>query len=60
MTKNDASLLRSQMRHRREHFCLFPKYVVEDRQKIRKFHTSDIPNYIIHSLAKKLAHVVNK
>ena len=58
MTKNDASLLRSQLRYRREHFCLFPRYVVEDRQKIRKFHTSDIPNYVIRSLTKKLAHMV--
>ena len=58
MTKDNASLLRSQMRYKREHFCLFPKYVVEDRQKIRRFHASDIPNYIIRSLEKKLAHMV--
>ena len=58
MTKNDASLLRSQMRYKREHFCLFPKYVVMDRHKIRRFHASDVPKYIVNSLTKKLAHMV--
>ena len=58
MTKDNARLLRSQMRYRREHFCLFPKYVVEDRQKIRRFHAGDIPSYIMRSLEKKLAHMV--
>jgi hypothetical protein len=40
MTTFEAKLLRDRMRYKRNHFCLFPQYVVLDRTKIRKFKLS--------------------
>lgn len=57
MNTSQASLLRQQMRYRRNHLCIFPRYVVENRDTVRKFHRKDIPIYIFQSLKAKLAGV---
>ena len=52
-----ASLLRKQIRYKRNHICLFPKYVVEDRSTLRKFRVSDAPAYLYSKVKDTLAHL---